>query len=129
MQNIERVIIRRMIADLSAAGFVPVAFWDEEEYQIIAPDGTHATLRPLPKPLRTTLVTQLSADEALTMVDSVDCGTLHFAPADQLQAWGRYGVFLVLGNGEDVISDYHCGNEAFDNALQRTSKAIEEQQL
>jgi hypothetical protein len=42
-----------------------------------------------------------------------------------LKAWGNRGVLLILGNGEDIISDYHCGNPEFAAAVDRVYAYIE----
>lgn len=99
---LERLIIRRTIRELKKAGFVPVSVWDSEEY-------VPAT-------------TERKVIETLNAVD-FNC-TVHFAPAGDLKAWGRLGVMFVLGNGIDVVSDYHCGNPEFSAAMDRVSDYV-----
>jgi hypothetical protein len=53
-----------------------------------------------------------------------DC-TIHFAPADDKAAWGRHGVLVILGNGVDVISDYHAQGGKFEQAIKATYEWIE----
>jgi hypothetical protein len=56
----------------------------------------------------------------------VDDGTLHFAPKTHLDCWGRLGVYVVLGNGVDIISDWHCGNKSFDAAVDAVAMKAED---
>jgi hypothetical protein len=115
MQLIEKVIIVKLIEELDKAGFVPVQFWDGEEYQpIVWKNGSTGPDNNVQR--------EKACMDAIT---SVDEGTLHFASKTDLKGWGRLGVLLILGNGEDVISDYHCGNAAFDAAIQSVYKFIE----
>lgn len=99
---IEKMIIRRTIRELKAAGFVPVTVWDSEEY-----------------------VPATTARKVIETLDAVDYNcTVHFAPAKNRKAWGNLGVVFVLGNGIDVISDYHCGNPEFSEAMDRVSEYV-----
>lgn len=81
-EKIERKIIRKMISELAKVGYTPKAVWDGEEY-----------------------VDAETTEQALDAIFAVDESTLHFQAADG--HWGNLGVFLVGGNGNDVISDYH----------------------
>lgn len=92
--KIERAIVAALVDECSKAGFVPVKVWDGGEY-----------------------VEATTLDAVIDAVFSVDESTVHFAPAGDLVRWGKFGVFLVCGNGEDLISDNHCGNEAFAAAV------------
>ena len=114
MQNIERIIIRRLITEAAVRGFVPVKFWDGEEYQEVEQEVVCGE------------ATRFSAIKA---IDTVDEGTLHFAPEKDRTAWGQRGVLLILGNGEDVISDWHSGDETFSAACEATLDAIEQKTL
>ena len=100
--KLERSIVRALIWELEQSGFSPVAVWDGEDY-----------------------VSTLAADAAIASIFSVDTSTLHFAPKDDINKWGNLGVMLVCGNGKDIISDYHCGNEYFTKAVERVSDRIE----
>lgn len=111
MRNIERIIIKRLIAEQAKAGYVPVQYFDG-----MGSDGEYVPL-------------ELNDEKILEVIDTVDAGTLHFAPAAKHEDWGRRGVLLILGNGEDVISDWHTSDEAFGQACERTLDAIEEKQL
>jgi hypothetical protein len=111
---IEHAITRALVHELDKAGFVAVAVWDSEEYQL----ADNATIKadavpsmPAPKPM--------SLTEVLDSVFSVEECTLHFAKRDRLDAWGSLGVLLIGGNKEDLISDWHCGDEAFNAAVER----------
>jgi hypothetical protein len=114
----ERAIVRALIENLARAGFVPVCAWNGDEY---APWGKQRRELPEcfePRPL--------TVEEALAEVFSVDDSTLHFAPAGDTAAWGNLGVFLVGGNGNDIISDYHCGNASFAKAVDEICLNVED---
>jgi len=102
MDTIERMIVRKLIRECKKAGFVPVKVWDSEEYQTVRTEA-----------------------ETIEAVNSVDDSTIHFAPVDNLEQWGRTGVYIVLGNGVDCISDYHCGNAKFEEAIEAASEYAE----
>jgi hypothetical protein len=46
-------------------------------------------------------------------------------PAGEPKGWGRLGVFLVCGEGADIIADWHCGNTRFDKAVQAACERVE----
>ena len=96
--KIERAKVSAVVAECEAAGYVPVRVWDGGEY------------------VKTTGVTG-----ALDAVFAVDESTIHFAPRDKPNGWGGCGVLVILGNGEDCISDWHCGDEVFSAAVERGS--------
>lgn len=98
MQRIERLIILELIAKLSTDGYKPVAVWDGYEYTGAEMIGSAATLGEAPP--------AMTAKQVLAAVDSTDTSTIHFTQ-QYSTAWGNRGVFVVLGNGVDVISDYH----------------------
>lgn len=102
-EKLERAIVTALVDELARAGFVPVKVWDGEEYQ-------NAT----------------DCAGVLSAVFSVDTSTVHFAPKDYPDAWGGTGVFLVCGNGERMISDFHTGSEDFASAVDRTISRIED---
>lgn len=110
---IEKLIVCKLIAELDVAGFVPVQFWDGEEYQPITWKSSCPEAIPVQR-----------EGACIAAVRTVDEGTLHFAPKHDLAAWGNLGVLLILGNGGDIISDYHCGNKDFDAVLDRVSAFI-----
>jgi hypothetical protein len=104
MTPVETRIVRGLIHALKKAGFVPVKLWDSEEYQ-----------------------EAITTTQALDAIESVDAiVTLHFAPKADITAWGRLGVMLVTGNGVDIISDWHCGNESFNAAVESVAMKSED---
>lgn len=107
-QKLERAIVVALIDELSKAGYVPVAVWDGGEY-VPTKDPQEA----------------MTTDAAIKAVFAVDESTLHFAPKDAIEDWGATGVFLVGGNGEDIISDWHADGGAFDRAVASTIKRTE----
>lgn len=118
MQLIERLIICKLIEELDVAGFAPVKFWDGEAYQTIKWKAS------------STEANKVQREKAcIECITSVDEGTLHFAPKTDLKAWGRLGVLLILGNGQDIISDYHCADHTptFAPAIERVYEWIEVQ--
>ena len=108
LQKLEEKIIKRLVRECRAAGFKPVYWFDswpgEGEYQ----DAQHR-----------------SATEVVKVIDTTDLGTLHFAPIGRVITkpadLENFGVFLVLGNGVDVISDWHCQDEAFNAAVEKAA--------
>lgn len=96
MQLVEKVIVCKLIEKLDAAGFVPVKWWDGEEYQAID------------NPMDNAATPARREKQCIDAINTVDTGTLHFAPKTDLTNWGQMGVLLILGNGEDIISNYHC---------------------
>lgn len=90
--KIEKAIVTALVEELGKSGFKPFQVWDGGEY-----------------------VACTDVASVLNAVFAVDTATVHFKPGD-------YGVFLVCGNGEDVISDYHCGNKTFTAAVERASE-------
>lgn len=117
MNTIERTIISALIRDMRAAGFQPAAVWDGEAY--VMANGTfeqnsmrfHSSQSP-DTDAPDNIERAMTDVEALAAIDSVDDSTLHFTHQNAT-TWGNRGVLLILGNGEDVISDYHCGDTAF----------------
>jgi hypothetical protein len=117
-QKIERAIVTALIAEANAAGFVPVSVYDGGEY---VPDvAAHGDPADANKPEPVALTT----DAVLDAVFAVDVSTIHFAPTTNLLDWGNRGVFIVLGNGEDCISDWHNSNDAFNAAVEKTCDRI-----
>jgi hypothetical protein len=102
-QKTEEAILKALVEELSIAGFTYVNVWDGEEYRPVS-EGYAQLL-----------------EEVFAVSDS----TVHFAPEDNPEKWGNLGVLLVCGNGEDFISDWHCGNKDFDAALDRVMKRID----
>ena len=100
---IERIIIRKLIEQMATAGFTPVSVWDSEEY--------------VPATTAEAVIDHLYAVDA-------DC-TIHFARTADLKDWGNLGVLAITGNGVDIISDYHCGDEAFSRAVDAVYEWIE----
>lgn len=100
--KIERAIVAALIDEAGRAGFVPVRVYDGGEQVKVA-----------------------NAAEAIEAVFAVDESTIHFAPAANRAKWGRRGVFLVCGNGTDIISDWHCGDADFDAAIRRAVERTE----
>jgi hypothetical protein len=126
MNITERVIIRQLIADLNQAGYQTAAVYDGGDY-IMGRDGKTVAIDGDAAP--SVIDRPLSVDEALEAIDSVDDATLHFTHKDS-NTWGNRGVYLVLGNGEDVISDHHDPeNEPFTQVICDLYKKIDNHQL
>lgn len=106
VRKIETAIVTALVEELKAAGYVPVKVYDGGEY-VKAPDLAGV----------------------LEAVFSVDESTINFAPAGEPKKWGKLGVFIVGGNGEDCISDYHCGDPIFAKAVERACDRSENIQV
>jgi len=98
---VEKLIIRKTLAVLKKAGFAPVRVWDGGEYVRARCERT-----------------------VLKVVYSVGCATIHFAPIDKPKEWGSTGVFVVTGNGIDVLSDWHIQDKKFDAAMERVGEYV-----
>lgn len=108
MNITERVIIKALVNDMAEAGYLPAAVWDGEEY-LLAPNVKDCEFKRFgagEDDAPESIERALSVDEALRAIDTVDDCTLHFTRKNS-RVWGDRGVFLVLGNGEDVIIDHH----------------------
>lgn len=94
--KVERAIVTCLVQDLAKAGYDAVKVWDGEEYQ----DAE-------------------TVEAVLAAVFAVDQSTIHFQRKGK--KWGiTPGVFIVCGNGEDCISDWHCEDGDFDAAVSST---------
>lgn len=107
MQTIERTILTALLRDMHAAGYQPAAVWNDGEYVLGKGEQTISLPPGSRKAFMDHIERPLTDAEALEHVDSVDCSTLHFTHQNAT-TWGDRGVFIVLGNGEDCLSDYHC---------------------
>jgi hypothetical protein len=95
---LEDLIIRRMIAEVTAAGFTLFGVNDGEE--VIKAD---------------------TVEKAREVIYSVDDSTVIFKDS----RGKRLGVLVILGNGQDVLSDWHDDEGPFDAALSRVCDWIE----
>ncbi len=94
MSAIEKKITRRLVRACVAAGFVPRCVHDGEEY-----------------------VPAATCEKAIEAIESTGMGTLHFERKSDGK-WGAFGVLLITGNEEDIMSDWHCGNAEFNAAVE-----------
>jgi hypothetical protein len=86
-QRVERSIIRRLLLEASRAGFTVAEWYDGEEYIDVS---------------------KLKEREIIATIFEVEEGTLAFTKTGD----DRHGVLLIIGNGPDVISDYHTSLES-----------------
>jgi hypothetical protein len=115
MKTIERLILTALLRDMRAAGYRAAAVWDGDEYNLAGSETEYSTVNRDGSPA--TIERALTDDEALFLIDSVDDCTLHFT-RQNADTWGNRGVFIVLGNDEDCISDYHAPkNEPFCDVI------------
>lgn len=137
MTTIERTIIAALIRDLNKAGYLPAAFYDGEAYQMASADGIVSydieprilSSQPCKSAAPDEIFRAMTAAEAIAAVDSVDEGTLHFTHRNA-RTWGNRGVMLILGNGEDVVSDYHCADgEPFSKVIEALYDRLNEGQI
>lgn len=101
---IEHGIVRALIEELDRAGFIPYGIHVDGEDE----RGTCRKVAP------EKIVAEIFEWDAYV--------TLHFAPKDSPEDWD-HGVFLVQGNGVDIISDYHAEPAAFASAVDKVSEA------
>src|SRR5262245_44024697 len=100
---LERSMVRGLIRAMKAEGYKVAAVFDSEEYVYAAAEtALGAETREDSGAVRHTM----NEREALDAVFSVDTCTLHFTHRNAL-TWGNRGVFIVLGNGADCLSDWH----------------------
>lgn len=59
-------------------------------------------------------------EQAMARIFAVDEASLRFVPVGQRKQGNEHGVLLVLGNGEDVISDWNY----FDGDRDGFNKAV-----
>ncbi len=98
-EKVERAIVLALIDEATKAGFPPDSVWDGGEYVDVAGKGPEAVIEA---------------------VFAVDEATVHFGPGLE-----NRGVFLVCGNGTDIISDWHCGVVDFDKAVKAACERAE----
>lgn len=100
--DIERAIVRKLCRLLKAGGYPPSQVWDGGEY-----------------------VPTTTENEVIEAVFAVDEATIHFSGGDEDC---EHGVLIILGNGVDCISDYHCGDNKFDTILHQVQEWIDDEQ-
>jgi hypothetical protein len=86
----ERQIVRKCIRLLVAGGWFPTFVFDGEEYVKVTGETA-----------------------AMSAVTAVDESTITFSKMGRR----NHGVKIILGNGNDVISDYNCGDEEFNSLM------------
>lgn len=124
--RIERAILKTLVQNLGAAGFKPAAVYIEDGLYIM-PDAKTGKLKEYDRgtePERITYaMTERQIEETLFEVYDTLSPTIHFTDKDRT-TWGL-GVMVVVGNGEDFISDWHCGEraKAFDAIVETVADA------
>jgi len=99
---VERAIVRALIQECDRAGFMPHHVDDGGEN---VPCSTEHT--------------------AVEAIFAVDDARLFFRSKDDASRKPvTHGVYLVGGNGEDIISDWHCGNASFNAAVDRVAMNV-----
>ena len=101
---VERHLLRLLVAELGASGFVPVCFDDL--------DGESTRIKR-----GTMKATQERVWAAYNAV--VGGGVLFFAKPGETERGPLLWVQLREGNGSDLISDYASGTPAFTAAVER----------
>jgi hypothetical protein len=100
--RVEQRIVRRLCRELKKAGYLPDSVWDGGEY-----------------------VKARTARDVIGAVFAVSSATIHFDRGRGANGHS-HGVFVVLGNGVDCLSDWHIGDKAFDAVVDRVSASTEE---
>lgn len=95
--ELEKSIVRKLVRALKEAGYLATQVWDGGEY-----------------------VKVRTEEEVLEAVFAVDDATIHFDGGKGANKHS-HGVLIVLGNGADCISDYHCGDPEFDAVLDQVN--------
>lgn len=104
MKTIERVILLALMRNMRAQGYEVVSVWEGENYRMPDRQGELQTYPHGKEP--DIMFNPMTDEQALTEIDSVDESTLHFTHRHS-RTWGNRGVLVVLGNGEDCLSDFH----------------------
>lgn len=107
MKTIERMILLALIRDMRAQGYEVASVWDGDNYQMPGPDATIQEFPADSKFIEGGIVRPMTDEEACEAMDSVCESTLHFTYRNK-KTWGTRGVLVILGNGEDVLSDFHA---------------------
>lgn len=107
--KVEQAIIKALIAFLDGRGFKPTFVFDGEEN-----------------------VKCDNADKAMEAITAVDESWLHFKARRGVLGSGArkdHGVYLILGNGEDVISDWRYSDgdaDGFSKAMDAFTAMIDD---
>ena len=102
--GLERAIVRALIRECAVSGFVVHQVDDGGE-----------------------LVPVQTEDEAIEAVFAVDESRIRFRHQDDGAVRPKlHNVLLIGGNGEDIISDWHCGNPDFDAAVGKVAYNVED---
>ncbi len=100
----ERAIVRALIRECLDGGWVAYQVDDGED-----------------------LVKVRSENEAIDAVFAVDESRIRFRHVDDTGRQPKlHNVLLIGGNGEDIISDWHCGNASFDACVGRVAYNVED---
>lgn len=104
-QKIERQIVRKVIRAMKAAGYLPSQVWDGGEYVSVS-----------------------NETETLDAVFAVDSATIHFDGGAGNNG-KSHGVLCVLGNGFDVLSDWHIGDKVFAEVMDKVCDEVSAAEL
>lgn len=127
MHGEERRIIEALCTNLSAAGFQPVALWTGDSYLMPSNGDAGCGLMEVDSDkVPDSYLRPLTTAEVLQAFEDYDmyAPTLHFSDQHET-GWGGRGVMLVPGNRCDLISDWHCGNAAFNAIVESVTDAAD----
>jgi hypothetical protein len=119
MNTLEKTILTALLRDMRAAGYQPCAVWTGEDYVMADARGGTSEARNGSTRLDRA-VRPLTDEEVFAVFADYDMATptLHFTHLNR-DTWGNRGVMIVEGNGEDIISDFHCADgEPFSPIIQ-----------
>jgi hypothetical protein len=128
--QLERSIVARLISHMETAGFRVTNVFDGEQHHYTRKhdDAMEIIFNLDEASLRFTLTKNLSAYDKARKVPAIDRTREPYHvddPEDMVPGgdWsdGEHGVLLVLGNGEDVISDWNYfddDHDGFNAAMQ-----------
>lgn len=121
----EQRILEALISELGAAGYQPAAVWIEDGYVLAQGEGPPVECEgEVPNSVHRAL----TATEVCKVFEDYDlyAPTVHFTEKGSLR-WGRRGVMVVPGNGQDFVSDWHCSDQDFNAVVDRVSMAASEE--
>lgn len=125
----EQRILRALVDKLGAAGFKPAAVYIEDGIYLMPADAAGPVVEFERGKEPTNIARAMTADEVCDQVYKVYdtlTPTIHFTQKD-LTTWGNRGVMIVVGNAEDLISDWHSADKSFDAILWAVAEEAGEQ--
>jgi hypothetical protein len=122
----ERKVIMRILQELRAAGYAPVAVHDGEVTHFIDTDDVMTDSDEVDNPPEE-MSHDLTDSQVFAFLDNLDEATLHFTHQNR-RTWGNRGCMFVMGNdpdGREVLSDHHYPEgEDFSRILDKITNEL-----